>query len=76
MKLPIDSLGFDYSVPKDSEFVPEYGGLIYGLFLEGAKWDKGRHALTDSSAKILFNEMPMIWIKPTKISDISIGMVL
>lgn len=49
--IAIDRLDFDYDIrdtqqPSDITESPEDGCLIYGLFLEGCRWDYDKHQLT------------------------------
>jgi len=44
---------------------PAEGIYIYGLALDGARWDKGRNALTDSEPKVRFAPLPVLWISAT-----------
>jgi len=39
---------------------PEDGCYVYGLFLEGARWDKTFRTLVDPKPKELFSPMPTI----------------
>lgn len=45
---------------------PEAGCLIYGMYLEGCKWDDETHVLADSDPKRLFVEMPMVHLLPVE----------
>lgn len=49
---------------EDIKEAPEDGCYIYGLFLEGAKWDYAKHCLGDSDPKKLFVEVPLMHLDP------------
>jgi len=43
---------------------PSDGCYIYGLFLDGARWDLDKNILTEPLPKILNCEMPYIMLQP------------
>ena len=62
---PIDSLKFrTHVLEKDKDDLMDYaeiGTYIYGLFMEGAKWDKVKKEVAESDPSILYFAMPAIW---------------
>ncbi|XP_018322727.1 dynein heavy chain 3, axonemal isoform X2 [Agrilus planipennis] len=65
--LPIDWIHFEYYTTQyetDVTEVLEIGVFIRGLFLEGARWDRQLRRLNESYPKILFDTIPIMWLKP------------
>ncbi|KAK2921231.1 hypothetical protein Q8A73_000716 [Channa argus] len=65
--IPIDYIGFEFEVTKEKSHMdkkPEDGAYIRGLFMEGARWDKENMVIGESLAKILFDSLPIIKLKP------------
>jgi len=73
-QIPIDNLAFDFEVlkrPGDKTGKgPDDGVHCYGLYLDGAMWDKKRHVLVEQESKKLFSDMADIWIKPAVAAEI------
>ena len=42
---------------------PREGACVHGLYMEGARWDVGIGAITESKLKDLYPPMPVIYIK-------------
>ncbi|CAK9833026.1 Dynein axonemal heavy chain 3 [Anthophora retusa] len=66
-KIPIDQLDFEFEVTVfeiNADAVPSYGVYIQGLFLEGARWSREIREIDESKPKIMFDLLPVIWLKP------------
>lgn len=67
--IPIDRVKFEYVMKdnmshEDIKEAPADGCFVYGLFLEGCKWNFDTHALDESDPKKLFVEVPLIHLDP------------
>lgn len=70
-KIPIDLLSFEYTILQpDVTSKPNDGVHVSGLFIEGAQWSVAKQYLVESTKRMLYNAMPIIWIKPAKREDI------
>jgi dynein heavy chain len=73
-QIPIDTLVFDFEIlpekvtPESITDAPGDGSYVYGLFLEGCRWNNEIGALDESLPKKLFNPMPVIWLKPVELA--------
>jgi dynein heavy chain len=70
-KIPIDHLTFEFDVTtieaEERDKItagPEDGVLVYGTFLEGARWDRTARQLTDSLPKVLYDALPIMHLVP------------
>lgn len=52
-----DSVGTDFALP-------DIGVHVYGLFLQGARWNRPKICIEDSLPGELFCPMPIIWLEP------------
>eukprot|EP00854_Cymbomonas_tetramitiformis_P006969 gene6969-8311_t len=69
MQFPIDTIGWDFHVMdqntvENTTSAPAEGCYIYGLFMEGARWDSTTHAIGESRPKELYTEFPLMWLDP------------
>jgi len=73
---PIDECEYETLVLTSEEeaaskvTAPEDGAFIWGMFIDGARWERSIHALAESHPKELFVSMPTIHIKPVHLSDL------
>ena len=49
---------------------PHDGVYIYGMFLEGARWNTVKLILDESIPKVLFSAAPCFWFKPVMLTEI------
>eukprot|EP00997_Jenningsia_sp_PLL12_P006221 NODE_2766_length_870_cov_85.946407_g2281_i0.p1 GENE.NODE_2766_length_870_cov_85.946407_g2281_i0~~NODE_2766_length_870_cov_85.946407_g2281_i0.p1 ORF type:complete len:245 (+),score=14.24 NODE_2766_length_870_cov_85.946407_g2281_i0:94-735(+) len=64
----IDNLSFEFEVlktpPDDIKEGPADGVIVFGLFLEGARWDHDTWMLTDSLPGRMYDLLPAVHMKP------------
>lgn len=68
-KIAIDRItfSFKYIDTKNVEDItepPADGVYVYGMFMEGAKWNYNKHIIGHPIAKELYSELPLIWLVP------------
>eukprot|EP00345_Euplotes_harpa_P017525 CAMPEP_0168340266 /NCGR_PEP_ID=MMETSP0213-20121227/13968_1 /TAXON_ID=151035 /ORGANISM="Euplotes harpa, Strain FSP1.4" /LENGTH=143 /DNA_ID=CAMNT_0008346483 /DNA_START=150 /DNA_END=578 /DNA_ORIENTATION=- len=61
--IAIDELSFQFKIyddisPQDCTQKPEDGCYVYGMYLEGARWNSNTHLLDDSRPNQLYTELP------------------
>lgn len=77
-RIPIDDISYDFVMMdgKRENYLagdkPTDGAYIYGLFLDGARWESSSALLSDSFPKQLFSEAPVMLLKPTKTKELSV----
>ena len=69
--IAIDELSFDFKIIDEYSLheiteKPDDGCYVYGMFMEGARWNSNTHMLDDSNPKQLYTEMPIVWFLPKK----------
>ena len=69
VKVAIDRLNFDFYLLDDRTVAdikvkPEHGCYVYGLWLEGCKWDNQTHKLGPSNQKELYTPLPIVHFLP------------
>ena len=50
--------------PQEITAFPASGAYVYGLFMEGGRFDRTSMTMLDSIPRVLFDTMPCIWLKP------------
>lgn len=70
--IPIDLLSFEFEVQTDKVPTkpPEYGAFIYGLYLDGCRFDRKTKVLAEQEPKVLYDQFPVIYLIPIKKTDI------
>lgn len=67
-KVAIDMLNFSFKVLEDDhdqlDHHPKDGVYIYGLFMDGARWDRVENAIDDQLPGEMYSHMPVILFKP------------
>lgn len=69
--IAVDLLSFNFNIKdhlthKDIHEKPDDGVYVWGMYLEGCRWDYGTHLLTDSLPKQLYTDLPLIHFLPEK----------
>lgn len=68
-KIAVDKISFEYRIIDDKTHTditekPEDGCYIYGIFLEGARWDMKKHIINTPNPKELFSDLPLMHLFP------------
>jgi dynein heavy chain len=64
--IPIDLLAFDFQIlpTRTAGVKPDEGQYVNGIFLEGARWDVKDNSISESTPKVLYDNLPIVWLKP------------
>jgi len=73
--IPIDKLAFDFEVLKmesenEIKEAPMDGVYVYGMYLDGARWNMTSGTLDEQLPKVLFTSIPPMWVKPALKKDL------
>lgn len=73
-QIPIDTMDLDFTVVHDVIDIetlpqPEEGIHVYGMWVEGGRWDDTTRCLGESEEKVLYTRCPMIWFRPVLKTD-------
>lgn len=68
-KIAIDQLSFSFQYlaeegPEEVEEKPEDGVYVYGLYMDGARFDRDTQQIADQFPTIMYDKLPVIWFKP------------
>jgi len=55
---------------KDIKEKPESGVYVYGLYMQGARWDSTKKCVDDSQIGVVIVEFPVIWLEPILEEDL------
>merc|ERR1711988_1559277 len=50
--------------PEDCTAQPANGVYIWGMFMEGASWDRNHKVINESNPGELYNPAPLVWLEP------------
>lgn len=75
--IPIDKLTFDFTIlnTEGMKSAPPDGAYLFGLFTDGARWNRRLGKLEELFPKILYDVLPVVWLKPIKEAEFEPGMV-
>lgn len=57
----------------ETSTAPDDGVYVYGMYLAGARWDRNKRLLAESYPKVLWDTMPIVWLKPSEAIHIVVG---
>ncbi|ALC43064.1 CG17150 [Drosophila busckii] len=66
-RFQIDMIFIEFAVTKfevQATVVAEVGAYIRGIFIEGARWNRKTKEVDESFSKILFDTLPVIYLRP------------
>lgn len=78
--IAIDKLSFIFKVIDEKSYTditekPEDGCYVYGIYLEGARWDNKKHIITQPKPKELFSDLPLLHLVPSPNKDLSTELI-
>lgn len=66
--IAIDRLEFEYKIldiqPESVKQRPEEGCYVYGIYLEGARWEAKKQCINSPKPKELYSDLPLMQLLP------------
>ena len=67
--IAVDKISFEFRIVDEKTHTditekPEDGCYVYGIFLEGARWDYKKHLMNNPYPKELFSDLPLMQLFP------------
>jgi len=53
---------------------PSDGVYVYGLFIDGGKWDQALKELDDANVGTLYSKLPGVWFEPEQHHELGVGL--
>lgn len=73
--IPIDDVAYDFNMLEGTHerytTKPKDGVYIYGLFMDGCRWDAENETLAEAMPKTLFSDAPVMWLIPKRSEEVS-----
>jgi len=72
-QIAIDRIVWNYAMCREADSnpadPPESGAYVYGLFMDGARWEDETQVITDSFPKVLWCKLPNVHLLPVELGN-------